>query len=127
MPIHITSAHIQRVLAKHPDLCIDGLRYGSTSPNSCYTDARFPERRAMFLEPEYLPHIVTAYEYLNHFELYKRVGSYGLKHLMENWGRANGLASYVTNGCAILAAILAGYQILRTSYPSPNCTFRRPK
>jgi hypothetical protein len=127
MSIHIPPAHIQHVLAQHPDLCIDGLRYVSTSSNSCYSDARFPERRAMFMKPEYLQQIVTACEYLNHFELDKRSGSYGLKHLMETWGRKNGLASYVTNGSAILAAILSGYQIVRTKYPSPNCTFRRPK
>jgi hypothetical protein len=29
------------------------------------------------------------------------VGSYGLKHRIERWGRKNGLEPYVTNGAAI--------------------------
>lgn len=123
----IDPAHIRRVLAQHPDLCIDGLRHKSTTPNFCYGDDRFPERRTLFMEPAYLRQIDTAYAYLNNFEIEKRTGSYGLKHRMENWGRENGLETYVTNGCAILAAILSGYQLVRDRYPSPNCTFRRSK
>jgi hypothetical protein len=126
MTIHLDPAYVSRALATCPDLCIDGLRYPCPTPDSPYGAARFPERRAMLLEPKYLRHIETAYAYLHHFELDKRIGSYGLKHVMERWGGDNGLESYVTNGCAILAALLAGYQIVRTPFPSPNCRFRRP-
>jgi hypothetical protein len=119
-------ARLKSALAQHPDLGIDGFRHMTRRGPYPSNDAEFAERRAMFMEPEYLRQIDTAYEYLNHFDIDKHTGSYGLKHLMENWGRENGLESYVTNGCAILAAILAGYQIVRQRN-SPNCTFRSLK
>lgn len=39
--------------------------------------------------------------------------SYGLKHAAENWGRANGMSPYVSNGAFIKAALLAGYEVRR--------------
>ncbi len=84
----------------------------------------------MFLKPKYLHQVETACEYLYHVHHsglcdMDQVGSYGLKHLMEDWGRKSGFADYVTNGCAILGAVLSNYAVIRER-DSPNCSFRKP-
>lgn len=117
--------HMKRVLAQHPNLSIDGWRYESLRPDSEYSDEQFPRRRAMFMEPEYQEHVATALVYLAFFEISKKRGSYGLKHDIERWGRTEGLANYVTNGCAILAALMSGYKAVRQRN-SPNCRLRIP-
>ena len=40
-------------------------------------------------------------------------GSYGLKHMAEDWGEAHGLAGYVSNGALIVAAVALGFPIRR--------------
>lgn len=124
MTTFIDPAHTQRVLSKYPDLGIDGFRHITHRGPYPSNDAEFAERRALFLVPKYLQQIDTAYAYLQHFDIDKHTGSYGLKHWMERWGRENGMESYVTNGCAIVAAVLSGYQLVRERN-SPNCRFRR--
>ena len=124
MTTFIDPVRTQRVLAKYPDLGIDGFRHITPSGPYPSNDAEFAKRRAMLMEPKYLQHIDTACTYLCHFEIDKHASSYGLKHRMENWARENGMESYVTNGCAILAAVLSGYQLVRERN-SPNCRFRR--
>lgn len=47
--------------------------------------------------------------------------SYGLKHQAERWGRAVGMAPYVSNGSMIAAALHARVPISRKSWSSPNC------
>src|SRR5215469_4734871 len=42
------------------------------------------------------------------------LGSYGLKHRAEEWGRDNGHCSYVTNGALIEAAIRLGLRVVPT-------------
>jgi hypothetical protein len=37
--------------------------------------------------------------------------SYGLKHKAERWGKKNGLAGYVMNGCFLMAAKRGGFLI----------------
>lgn len=117
--------HMKKVLDQHPDLSIDGWRYGNCKPDSLYGDTQFPSRRAMFMDMEYLSQIATAYEYFWHFDIHIKAGSYGLKHRIEKWGGAEGLEHYVTNGCAILAALMSGYEAVREPN-SPNCRFKLP-
>ena len=81
----------------------------------------------MFFQPEYLRQFRTACEYYHEFGLDKGVGSYGLKHRIERWGMTlerGGLTGYVTNGCAIAAAVMCGYKTVRMK-DSPNCGFKK--
>lgn len=116
---------MMRVLDQHPDLSIDGWRCRNCKPDSVYGDKQFPERRAMLMDMEYLTHTATALEYFWHFDIHIGAGSYGLKHAIERWGRNEGLADYVTNGCAILAALMSGFEVVRLPN-SQNCRFRLP-
>lgn len=49
--------------------------------------------------------------------------SYGLKHLVEAWDRANGGNAYIANGAFIQAAIEEGYRIVRTMGGCLNAHF----
>ncbi len=111
-------------LAQHPDLCIDGFRHTTRRGPYPSNDAEFAERRAMFMEPEYLRQICTACKYIREFGIDKGGGSYGLKHWIERWGQETGLEGYITNGCGILAAVLSGYKLVRKRN-SPNCRFKK--
>jgi hypothetical protein len=61
--------------------------------------------------------VQTAIAYLNKYAKQLKgttdsgVGSYGLKHRVERWGRENGLQPYVTNGAAIEAVRRMGWPI----------------
>lgn len=119
-----TIDRIKQALANHPDLCIDGFRSEIHLLNSPYSDANFPSRREMFFEPEFLHHVVVACAYFSIFEIDEKWGSYGLKHDIERWANEFGLGRWITNGCAILAASICGYDVVREE-DSPNCRFRR--
>jgi hypothetical protein len=47
------------------------------------------------------------------------LSSYGLKHHAEDWGRANGMAPYVSNGALIAAAVALGLPV-RTGGSADN-------
>jgi hypothetical protein len=47
-------------------------------------------------------------------------GSYGLKHMIERWGRNHGFAPYVGNGVAIAAACALGFPIEKDGWGPPN-------
>lgn len=51
------------------------------------------------------------------------VGSYGLKHLIEDCITTTNKGSYMTNGEAILAMLLLDYTIILSKEGSLNCTF----
>ena len=114
--------NLKRQLDKHPDLCVFGFRYASVRTDYCVDTGVFAKYRANFLEPEYLRQVGITCKYLNRFDLDKRVDSYALKHRIERWGRGVDLSGYVSNGCAILGAILCDYSIVRERN-SPNCGF----
>jgi hypothetical protein len=65
--------------------------------------------------------IETAITFLLKCRKVKRavVSSYYLKHAIEGWGKSVGLAPYVTNGAAIVAAHALGFTIARSG-TSPN-------
>jgi hypothetical protein len=48
------------------------------------------------------------------------LGSCGLKHSAERWGRRNGLSPYVSNGSLICAAIFLGFPISEPIKGNPN-------
>ena len=127
-PIMTTSAnvaHLQQALATQPDLAISGFRHRTRKGQFPSTDAEFAEHRAQFFQPECLRQIETACRYYREFGIDKRDGSYGLKHRIERWGQSRpGLVGYVTNGCAILAAVMCGYKPVRWK-DSPNCRFKK--
>lgn len=83
----------------------------------------FAEQRARLYDFTHIEQIHTCVDYLDHNDI-TEYGSYGAKHDMERWGRDHGGVNYVTNGCAIVAAVLAGYTIIRI-HDSPNCRFSK--
>jgi hypothetical protein len=48
------------------------------------------------------------------------LSSYGLKHHAEDWGRANGMCPYVSNGALIAAAAALGLPMRVGSGDGPN-------
>ncbi len=112
------------IFVTHPDLSIDGWRHNSGSLDCPYSSTRFPTRREMLLDSKFIAQISTAVEYIRHHGIGRRLNSYALKHYAESWGASVGMSQNVTNGCAILAALLAGYTPLREKN-SPNCKFQR--
>lgn len=119
----LSIASVKQALSTLPDLTIDGFRHTTRSGPYPRTNEDFAERRAMFMQSTYLEQIDTACEYFNRFDIEKRNGSYSLKHQIERWGYSVGRSDFVANGCAILAAIMSGYKIVRERN-SPNCKFR---
>lgn len=115
---------LHNVLATNPDLSIDGWRDICDSPNCPYSPDRFPARRALLLAPDYVAMINTAREFIQRYGIYKRCNSYGLKHDIEKWGASVDMSPFVTNGCAIAAALLSGYTIVREKN-TPNCRFTK--
>ena len=127
MKTPLTLANLTQALATLPDLAISGFRHNTRHGPFPRTEADFAESRAMFFQPEYLRQIETSCAYYREFGIDKGFGSYGLKHRVERWGMKlehTGLTGYVTNGCAIIAAVLCGYKLIRERN-SPNCRFRK--
>jgi hypothetical protein len=59
--------------------------------------------------------VATAIAFLRRCRLTRsraaRLSSYGLKHYAERWGKAAGMAPYVTNGELIAAALYLGFPV----------------
>lgn len=53
---------------------------------------------------------------------YSRGGSYGLKHVLEDY-KCKTEGFYISNGQFIMAMALLGYNIKRDNPTSPNCCF----
>ena len=117
-------ARVKAVLEQHPDLSRDGFRFDIYASGSPYSNENFPENRAALLNPWHQEQIATVCEFLKQDEIRKRDGSYGLKHAIERWGNEAGLCGYITNGCAIVGALLSGYTVVREKN-SPNCRFKK--
>ena len=66
-----------------------------------------------FDQPFGIWQVVTAIEWLRDGNLRKHrgVGSYGLKHQAERWGREQGLSYYVSNGAMLIALHAFGKNI----------------
>jgi hypothetical protein len=110
----------RQVLEENPDLSANGFRFTESRFQPEMPPAEFERYREALVSPAGLKQIETACEYFGLFGPTPRNWSYGLKHDMERWGQSVGLAGYVSNGSAIVAAILCGYGIKREQN-SPNC------
>lgn len=66
-----------------------------------------------FDHPFGISQVATAMEWLREGNLrkHKGVGSYGLKHKAERWGREQGLSYYVSNGAMLIALHAFGKKI----------------
>ena len=111
------------MLNQHLDLTRNGFdhsdRHGNPIPGSLHLRQ---EWRDYLLSQNGLAEINTACEYILSHDIPDWWGSYALKHEAERWGQRNGYSGYVSNGAAIVAAILCGFTIRREEN-SPNCTF----
>jgi hypothetical protein len=114
---------IHSAIDKMLDLSITGFDCSGISKINPIKTPAFAEGRARLYDFMHLEQIHTCIDYLDHNNL-SEWGSYGAKHDMERWGRAHGGVNYITNGCAIVAAVLAGYTIIR-EHDSPNCRFSK--
>jgi len=114
---------IRKVLNQHPELSPDGYdklnHPGLPTPGSSRLRQ---ESRDHFLSQDGLSEINTACEYILSHDIPDWWTSYTLKHAAERWGQRNGYSGFVSNGAAIVAAILCGFTILLQE-DFPNCTF----
>lgn len=122
----VERASVRRVMVAHPDLTIDGLRrcFGKANDFGYSNLDAFDKARNCLLDDRHLHQITTAYRLIWHFPIPRKVYSYGLKHQLERAGHEFALAGYITNGCAIVGAVLAGYEIVRLR-DCQNCEFKR--
>ncbi|CAN7592340.1 hypothetical protein LJR175_004392 [Variovorax sp. LjRoot175] len=94
------------MLAEYPEIGVHGFQV-------------FPPLRP---GADFVEQVETAYAWFADAPLRRRLliqhGSYRVKHLVERSAR-----TYVSNGAAIVAAVLAGFEPVR-SRPGPNCRFK---
>ncbi len=119
-PLRFDQAAVLDVLERHPDLSANGYRYKGGRFETEISPEAFQAYRDALSSSSGLVQIETGCKYLGLFGPHPRNGSYGLKHDMERWGQSVGLAGYISNGAAIVAAILCGHGIERERN-SPNC------
>jgi len=110
----ISDFTIQQILDQNPDLLERGWRCSQPDEPLCIT-------------PQFVRQVRTGVAYLAEHHIPANIGSYDLKHYMEEWGRVNSLAPYVCNCAGIGAALLCGYRAVRTKHSGPNCHFLRAR
>ena len=120
-PNHFDHQALRQAVNANLYLCANGWRYQSSRFDPEMSSQDFARYRADLLSQRSVQGVFTTCEYLKHHGIQR--GSYGLKHDVENWGRNHGMSGYVSNGSAIVGAILSGYKVVRERN-SPNCTFR---
>lgn len=110
---------VSAVIEAHPDLSSYGWRFPSRSG---WNDGeRFEHYRAETATEDFRRQVATCRAYIRA----KRIGkcsSYALKHSVEHWVRDRGHPQYITNGAAIVAALMLDYSPVR-EMNSPNCWF----
>ena len=111
---------IAKIAGDYPDLSAYGFRFASRL--GWNENDSFAKHRAVMAKEDFADQVNTAVAYLAENGLGKH-GSYALKHRCERWGDRVGLRSYVSNGAAIVAAIMMGYMPVIEAN-SPNCLFR---
>ncbi|KAA0889934.1 hypothetical protein [Pusillimonas sp. ANT_WB101] len=126
-------SQIANVMAQYPDLSAYGFHFSAGGEwddlelYKCYRDmmltSRFADEVLTCIEAIYAP---RARWEARAWRL-DLGGSYGLKHAVERWvreGNRDDLASYISNGAFIVAAVIEGWVPVR-SQRSPNCRFAR--
>ena len=113
--VAVERGDIIRVVAENPDLSAYGWRFRT---GSLWNDGdAFARHREQMLSQDFEQQVRASLAYLGTRRIPTKVGSYGAKHLVERWA-----GRYVSNGALIVAAILAGYRVVRDDN-SPNCGF----
>lgn len=115
----LTAFDILRVMTDEPDLSTYGFKFHSR--DGWNDGEKFAKYRALMETPDFERQVDTALDYIRVRGIGKH-GSYSLKHKAERHGAATGMSSYVSNGAAIVAAVIAGYAVRREPN-SPNCGF----
>jgi transcriptional regulator with XRE-family HTH domain len=108
-------------LKQHPDLSLNGFPYNGFDKDPFDGAKSEHENRARLFSDDSLAQIATAICWIDTAKKIKayKCGSYGAKHSAEQWGRDNGLSSYIANGALIVAAIHRQVA-LRRSPNNPN-------
>jgi hypothetical protein len=69
------------------------------------------------LDQRSLEEVATAVAYLERLQRSlkrsRTCGSYSLKHRAEEWGEANGMSNYVSNGALLVAAVFLGFKVVQ--------------
>jgi hypothetical protein len=111
-PTAIAEAKIAIAAAKDacPHLTTEGIG-AQPFGHLVFSGPQFEEARNDF-DPE---QVATAIFFLRRCRLTRsratRLSSYGLKHAAERWGKAAGMAPYVSNGELIAAALYLGFPV----------------
>ncbi|MEX0807728.1 MAG: YozE family protein [Dongiaceae bacterium] len=109
-------------LHHEPRLTTAGFPYRDHSSRNPFEIAKDEyERRAALFSNGGLAQIETAIAWIDTVKIVKdlKTGSYAAKHRAEDWGRENGLVSYVSNGALVAAAIYRQVPFKRVP-DSPN-------
>ncbi len=119
----ITKVEISKVMSDHPDLSAYGWKFKRGSEQWNY-GASFEKNRKRMLTDNFMEQVVTAKAFIksrcsSRINARKEDSDY-LKQKAERFGRFNGLASYVSNGAFITAAIILERKIT-PEWNSPKC------
>jgi hypothetical protein len=112
-PTAIAEAKIAIAAAKNecPYLTTEGIGAYQPFGHLVFSGPKFEEDRNNFS----LEQVATAIAFLRRCRLTRsraaRLSSYGLKHAAERWGKAAGMAPYVSNGELIAAALFLGFPV----------------
>jgi hypothetical protein len=117
-------AVVRKLLSEHPCLWYAGFRAECRTDTSSDCIDQFLADESRPSRSDFLQQIQAVIAYCKQSEDASRLDSYSFKHEVENWCALGGERRYVSNGCAILGAMLSGYGIKR-ELNSPNCRFIR--
>ena len=95
-----------KVIELYPSLGYEGFRHRC---DQFFDKEDWGNQQTKLLEHQGQFEIQTTISYFIHKSADRVVFSGSLKHSAEAWGAGLGLATYVSNGSAILGAILSGY------------------
>lgn len=127
---NLTTVDIERAVAKAPSISLFGVGIDEEYMGEYLTKKQrniiFEQKRRELLDE--LEQFKTACRWLRHQKKIKtfnrKRGSYGLKHIVENWASVNKLKqTYIANGIFIAAAIHMGFEFRRRSRKSPSMIF----
>lgn len=121
-PQDVTIDDVARVMQQYPDLTHHGIRR-QRYPG--WSDAEFVRQRDLLIsDPSIVADVQRALYFLGHCKPATRKdpvpSSYGLKH------EAEPIIGYTTNGAFIVAAVLAGVEMLFSDGPNPMLLVQAP-
>ena len=119
------------VLAEHPNLCLNGCE--SLTRNYPNWREMIPKTRTFPTDDEQVERIRRLCDYITGFAGpaprqtgTRAIGSYSLKHILENLPWKEEPNRYVSNGEAIVAMLLCGFKPKWSDdRTNPNCVFNR--